>query len=112
VATIATGPTVAASRTAGTADTIGPMIGTSSNRPAMTDSRTAYRPKTGSIRLLSTMRPTKVANPTAKPSRIWPRTHCPKSRSTVLMTAHVSNRHDAGSDRSNVATSDVLPLKM
>ena len=39
-ATTATGPTVAASRTAGTAEMIGPMIGTSSRTPAMIDSRT------------------------------------------------------------------------
>jgi hypothetical protein len=53
-----------------------------------------------------------VAMPTAKPRRIWPRTHWPKSRSTVLMTAQVSNRHASGSDRSNVATSVVLSLRM
>ena len=53
----ATGPTVAASRTAGTAEMIGPMIGTSSNTPAMTDSRTAYRPKIGSTSWLRTMQP-------------------------------------------------------
>ena len=37
----AAGLSVAASSTAGTAEMIGPMIGTSSNRPAMTDNRTA-----------------------------------------------------------------------
>ena len=107
----ATGPTVAARRTAGTAEMIGPMIGTSSNRPAITDSRTAYRPKIGSTSWLRTSSPTNVAMPTAKPSRIWPRTHCPKSRSTVLMTAHVSNRQVAGSARSNVATRRRLVLE-
>jgi hypothetical protein len=78
----------------------------------MTDRSTAYRPKIGSMRLLSAISPTKVAIPTAKPSRIWPRTHCPKSRSTVLMTAQVSNRHALGSDRSKVATRVVLSLRM
>ena len=37
----ATGPAVAARSTAGIAEMIGPMIGTSSRRPAMTDSRIA-----------------------------------------------------------------------
>ena len=109
-ASTATGPTVAARRTAGTAAMIGPMIGTSSSTPAMTDSRTAYRPKIGSTSWLRTISPTKVAIPTAKPRMIWPRTHWPKSRSTVLMTAHVSNRHGSGSDRSKVATRVVLSL--
>ena len=39
---------------------IGPMIGTSSSTPAMTDSRIAYRPKIGSTSWLSTSRPTNV----------------------------------------------------
>ena len=56
----ATGPTVAARRTAGTAEMIGPMIGTSSSTPAMTDSRTAYRPKIGSTSWLRTSSPTNV----------------------------------------------------
>ena len=37
----AAGPAVAARSTAGIADMIGPMIGTSSSRPAMTESRIA-----------------------------------------------------------------------
>ena len=41
-------PAVAARRTAGIAEMIGPMIGTSSRIPAVTDSSIAYRPKTGS----------------------------------------------------------------
>ena len=45
------GLAVAARRTAGTAEMIGPMIGTSSSTPAMTESRTAYRPKIGSTDL-------------------------------------------------------------
>ena len=47
-------PAVAASRTAGIAEMIGPMIGTSSRIPAVTDSRIAYRPNTGSTSWLST----------------------------------------------------------
>ena len=97
----AAGPTVAARSTAGTAEMIGPMIGTSSSSPAMTDSRTAYRPKIGSTSWLRTISPMNVKMPTAKPRMIWPRTHWPKSRSTVLMTAQASNRQAAGSDRSN-----------
>ena len=44
-------PAVAASSTAGMAEMIGPMIGTSSRTPAITDSRIAYRPKIGSTEL-------------------------------------------------------------
>ena len=46
-------PAVAASRTAGTAEMIGPMIGSSSRMPAVTDRRIAYRPNTGSTSWLS-----------------------------------------------------------
>ena len=42
---------------------IGPMIGTSSSTPAMTDSRTAYRPKIGSTVRLRTISPTNVEEP-------------------------------------------------
>ena len=60
----AAGPAVAARRTAGTAEMIGPMIGTSSRTPAMTDSRTAYRPKIGSTSWLRTSSPMNVKMPT------------------------------------------------
>ena len=49
------------------AEMIGPMIGTSSRTPAMTDSRIAYRPKIGSTRSLRMIRPMNVKMPTAKP---------------------------------------------
>ena len=60
-------PAVAARRTAGTAEMIGPMIGSSSRMPAVTDSRTAYRPNTGSTSSLSTSRPTNVNTPDRDP---------------------------------------------
>ena len=57
-------PAVAASRTAGTAEMIGPMIGTSSRMPAITDRRSAYRPKIGSTSWLRMSRPMNVSTPT------------------------------------------------
>ena len=53
-------PAVAARRTAGIAAMIGPMIGSSSRMPAITESRTAYRPKIGSTVRLRIIRPMNV----------------------------------------------------
>ena len=71
----------------------------------MIDSRTAYRPKTGSTSWLRIIRPMYVKIPTANPRMSWPRTHWPKTRSTDRMTAHTSKRQASGSDRSNDAVS-------
>ena len=99
----ASGPTVAARRTAGTAEMIGPMMGRSSRIPAVTDNSSAYRPKIGSTNRLSTSRPMNVNRPTAKPRTNWARTHWLRTRSMLRRTTIVSNRHDAGRARSNDA---------
>ena len=89
---------------------IGPMIGTSSSTPAMIDKQERVAPEDRVDQLLRTISPMNVKTPTAKPRMIWPRTHWPKSCSTVLMTAQMSNRQVCGSARSNVATRATLSL--
>ena len=88
------------SNTAGIAAMIGPMIGRSSRTPAMTDSRSANRPNTGSMVSLRSISPTNVATPTVTPRKTWPRSHWPNTRSAMPATARASARHSAGIDRS------------
>ena len=89
---------------------IGPMIGSSSRMPAITESRIAYWPKIGSTVRLRMIRPMNVKIPTAKPRTSWPRTHWPKTRSTVRSRTQVSNLHAGGSARSNAWTSATRSL--
>ena len=96
-------PAVSASRTAGIADRIGPMIGSSSKTPATTDRKIANRPNTGSTVALSRIRPANVARPTVTPRITWPRSHWPKTRSARPATARTSGRHSAGIERSAAA---------
>ena len=96
--------------TAGIAAMIGPMNGTSSSRPAMIASRTAYRPNTGSTQVESAIRPMYDSTPTAAPSTSWPRTQLPNTRLAIANAARTSSRQLAGSEASSRAPSRARSL--
>ena len=88
------------------------MIGTSSRTPAMIDRSSAYRPKIGSTSWLRMVRPMNVSDPDREAEDELAPDPLPKIRSTVLMTAQMSNRQLAGRAWSKVATMVVLSLRM